>query len=84
VDRFVSFKDVNRSDYEFLHFCILLLDWGAIYATHVVDEQVCLLTGFISHLYDVCVPLRWRFVPESRTPWMTAGFRYSIRLRDAI
>jgi hypothetical protein len=40
VDRFVSFKDVNRSDYEFLHFRILLVDWGAIYATHVVDEQV--------------------------------------------
>jgi hypothetical protein len=68
VDRFVFFKDVNRIDYEFLRFCISLLDWGAIYATHVDDEQICLLTGFIGHLYDVCVPLRRRFVPDSRTP----------------
>jgi hypothetical protein len=43
VDRFLSLKDVNRFDYEFLRFRISLLDWGAIYATHVVDEQVCLL-----------------------------------------
>jgi hypothetical protein len=57
-----------------------MLDWGAIYATHVVDEQVCLLTGFI----DVCVPLRRRFVPDLRTPWMTVGLRDSIRERDAI
>jgi hypothetical protein len=40
VDQFVSFKDVNRIDYEFLHFHISLLDWGAIYAAHIVDEQL--------------------------------------------
>jgi hypothetical protein len=51
VDRFDSFKDVNRIDYEFLRFHISFLDGGAIYATHVVDEQVCLLTGFIGQLY---------------------------------
>jgi hypothetical protein len=64
VDRFVSFKDVKRIDYEFLLFHISLLDWGAIYATHVVDERVCLLTGFIGQLFEVCVPLRRRFVPD--------------------
>jgi hypothetical protein len=87
VNRFVSFKDVNRIDYEFLRFRISLLDWGAIYATHVVDEEVCLLTGFIGQLYNVCVPLRRRFVPDSRTPWKTAGLHDSImicRERDAI
>jgi hypothetical protein len=67
---------------EFLRFRISLLNWGAIYATHVVDEQVCLLTGFIGKLYDVCVPLRRRYVP--RTPWMTAGLRDSIREWDAM
>jgi hypothetical protein len=61
-----------------------LLDWGAIYATHVFDEQVCLLTGFIDQLYDVCAPLRMRFVPDSTTPWMTVGLRDSIRERDAM
>jgi hypothetical protein len=75
---------VNRIDYEFLRFRISLLDWGAIYATHVVDEQLCLLTGFSGQLYDVCVPLRIRFVPDSRTPWMTVGLRDSIRERDAM
>jgi hypothetical protein len=84
VDRSVSFKDVNRIDYEFLLFRISMLDWHAIYATHVVDEQVCLLTGFIGQLYDVCVPLRRRFVPDSRTPWITVGLRDSIREQDAM
>jgi hypothetical protein len=56
---------------------------GSIYATHVVDEQVCLPTGFIGQLYDVCVPLRGRFVPDSRTPW-SVGLRDSIRARDAM
>jgi hypothetical protein len=83
VDQFVFLKNVNRIDYEFLCFLISLLDWGGIYATHVVDEQVCLLTGFISQLYDVCVPSRKRFVPDSRTPWMTAGICDSIRERDS-
>jgi hypothetical protein len=32
----------------------------------------------------VCVPLRRRFVPDSRTPWMTVGLRNSIRERDAM
>jgi hypothetical protein len=53
-------------------------------ATHVVNEQVCLLTGFIGQFYDVCVLLRRRFVPDSRTPWMTVGLRNSIRERDAM
>jgi hypothetical protein len=71
-------------DYEFLRFHISLLDWVAIYAIHVVDEQVCLLTGFIGQLYDVCVSLRRRFDPDSRTPWMTVGRRDSIRGQDAM
>jgi hypothetical protein len=75
---------VNRIDYEFLRFHISLLDWGAIYATHVVDEQVCLFSGLIGQLYDVYVPLRRRFVPDSRTPWMTVGPRDSIRVRNAM
>jgi hypothetical protein len=44
VDRFVSFKDVNRIDYEFLRFRLSLLDWGAIYAKHVIDEQILYCT----------------------------------------
>jgi hypothetical protein len=83
VDRFVSFKDVNRIDYKFLRFRISLLDWGVFYATHVVDEQVCLLTGFIGQLCDVCVPLGRRLVPDLRTLWITVGLRDSIRKRDA-
>jgi hypothetical protein len=57
---------------------------GAIYATHVVDKQVCLLTGFIGQLYDVCVPLRQRFVPDSKTPCMTVDLCDSVRERDAM
>jgi hypothetical protein len=79
VDRFVSFKDVNRIDNEFLRFRISLLYWSDIYTTHIVDEQVCLLTGFIGQLYDKCVPLRKIFDPDSRTPWMTVGLRDSIK-----
>jgi hypothetical protein len=73
-----------RIDYEFLRFRISLLDWGAIYTTHVVDEQVCLLTGFIGQLYGVCVPMLRRFVPDLRTTWMTVGLRDSIRERDVM
>jgi hypothetical protein len=84
VDRFVSFKDVNRIDYEFLRFSISFLDWSAIYARHVVDAQVYLLTGFIGQLYDMFVSLRRRFVPDSRTPGMKVSLRDSIRDRDAM
>jgi hypothetical protein len=42
------------------------------------------LTGFIGQLYDVCVPWHRRFVPDSRTPWITVGHRNSISERDAL
>jgi hypothetical protein len=57
VDRFVSYKDVNRVDGAFLSYQLRLLDWVALYDTPDVDLQVSLLTDFISHLYDFCVPL---------------------------
>jgi hypothetical protein len=48
-----------------------LLDWGALYDTPDADLQVSLLTDFVNHLYDVCVPVWWKFVPDLRYPWMT-------------
>jgi hypothetical protein len=58
------------------------LDWGALYDTPDVDLQVLLLTDFVNHLYRVSVPVRWKFVPDPRYPWMTLEIRDAIRRRD--
>jgi hypothetical protein len=47
-----------------------LLDCGALFDTPDVDLQVSLLTDFVNFLYGVCVPVRWKFVCDSRYPWM--------------
>jgi Reverse transcriptase (RNA-dependent DNA polymerase) len=78
------FKDVNRIDVGFLQYQSALLDWDAIYLTPDVNEQVDVLTGFIAHLFEVCVPLRRKFVPDAGTPWMTLEIRDAIRQRDAM
>jgi hypothetical protein len=44
--------------------------------------QVSLLTDFINHLYRVCVPVGWKFVPDPWYPWMTLEIRDAIRRRD--
>jgi hypothetical protein len=51
------------------------LDWSSLYETPDVDLQVSLLTDSINHLYRVCVPVRWKFVPDPRYPWMTLEIR---------
>jgi hypothetical protein len=71
VDRFFSYKDVNRMDADFLSYLVGLLDRGALCDTPDVDLQVSLLTDFVNHLYGICVPVRWKFVPDPRYPWMT-------------
>jgi hypothetical protein len=40
VNRFVSYKDVNHVDADFLSHQLRLLDWGALYETPNVDLQV--------------------------------------------
>jgi hypothetical protein len=69
-------------DGHFLGYQVGLLDWKAPYDTPDVDLQVSLLTDSINHLYRVCVPVRWKFVPDPRYPWMTLKIRDAIRLRD--
>jgi hypothetical protein len=69
-------------DADFLSYQMVLLDWGALYDTPDVDLQVSLLTDYINHLYRVCVPVRWKFVPDPRYPWMTLEIRDAIRQRD--
>jgi hypothetical protein len=44
--------------------------------------QVSLLTDFVNHLYGVCVPVRWKFVPDPKYPWMTLEIQDAIRQRD--
>jgi hypothetical protein len=76
VDRFISYKDVNCVDVDFLSYQqVGRLDWGALYDTPDFDLQVSLLTDFVNHLYRVCVPVRWKFVfvSDPRYPWMTLG-----------
>jgi hypothetical protein len=75
VDRFVSYKDVNRVNADFLSYQLGLLDWGALYDPPDVDLQVSLLIDFVNHLYRVCVPVRWKFVPDPRYPSRTLEIR---------
>jgi hypothetical protein len=53
-----------------------------IYDTTDVDLQVSLLIDYVSHLYGVCVPVRWKIVPDPRYPWMTLQIRNAIRRFD--
>jgi hypothetical protein len=41
-----------------------------------------LLTDFVNDLYCVCVPVRWKFVPDPRYPWMTLEIQDAIRRHD--
>jgi hypothetical protein len=84
VDRFVTVRDLNLINIEFLQDQISLLNWAALYATPDVDERVNILTSFINYLYDIAVPLRRKFVPDPRTPWMTLEIRDAIRQRDGL
>jgi hypothetical protein len=43
------------------------------------NVQVTLLTDFVNHLYRVCVPVRWKFVPDPRYPWITLEIRVAFR-----
>jgi hypothetical protein len=63
----------------FLSYQVGFLDWGALYDTLDVDLQVSLLSDIVNHLYRLCVPLQWKFVPEPRYPWMTLEIRVAIR-----
>jgi hypothetical protein len=78
VDRFVYVKDVNRVDPDHLAGEIGRLDWAALYAISDVDRQVVLLSDHVKHLYEVCVPTRRMFIPDSRTSGLT------LEIRDAI
>jgi hypothetical protein len=62
VDCFVSYKNVNCLDADFLSYQVGLLDWGALCHTSDVDLQVSLLTDYGNHMYDVCVPVRWKLL----------------------
>jgi hypothetical protein len=82
VNRFVSYKDVNHVDADFLSYQMGLLDWGALCDTLDVDLQVSLVTDFVDHLYGACFPVRWKFVPDPKYPWMTLAIRVAIRRCD--
>jgi hypothetical protein len=84
VDRFVSYKDVNRVDADFLSYQVGLSDLDELYDTPDVDLQLSLLTDFVNQLYRVCFPVRWKFVPDPSYPWMTLEIRDAIRRRDQL
>jgi hypothetical protein len=84
VDQFVSYRDISRVDIEFLQEQVSLAPWGLIYATADVDEQVSVLTDLVKGLYESCVPIRRRFVPDPSTPWMTLRIRNAIRDRNRL
>jgi Reverse transcriptase (RNA-dependent DNA polymerase) len=84
VDRFIFVRDVNRVDLDQLAEETNRLDWAALYATSDVDRQVILLSDYVKRLYEVCVPIRRKFVPDPRTPWMNLEIRDAIRARDRL
>jgi myo-inositol catabolism protein IolC len=57
---------------------------GGLYDTPDVDLQVSLLTDFVNHLYRVCVPIWWKFLPDTRYSWMTLEIQDAIRRRDRV
>lgn len=84
VDRFINFKNLNLINIEFLQNQISLLNWADLYVIPDVDERVNILTSYINHLYDVCVPVTRKFIPDARTPWMTLEICDAIRQRDSL
>jgi hypothetical protein len=70
---------LNHVDADFLSYQVGLLDLGALYDTPDVDFKIPLLTDFVIHLFGVCVPVRWKLVPDPRYPWMTLEIWGAIR-----
>jgi hypothetical protein len=68
VEHFIYTKEVSRVDLEHLADEVARMDWAALYATSDVDRQVILLSEYVKRLYELSVPTRRKFSPDSWTP----------------